>query len=139
MPVDQAIERKAAPEPQASSSTELSIEGMTCGNCARHVTEALQSVPGVHSAMVNLDSRGALVRWSPAGARNPVALVAAVQEAGYQAKLIDANAPVTDVGLRKLAGWQLTLWIGVVGTLPLMVGEWGLGLGTTPWFRWFSF
>src|SRR5712675_3323942 len=116
MPVDQAIERKAPPMPQASSSTELSIEGMTCGNCARHVTEALQSVPGVHSAMVNLDSRGALVRWSPVSARNPVALVAAVREAGFEAKLIEANAPATDAGVRKLAGWQLTLWIGVLGT-----------------------
>ena len=139
MPVEQAIERKTTPEPLASSSTELSIEGMTCGNCARHVTEALQNVPGVHSAMVNLDSRGALVRWSPASAQNPVALVAAVREAGYEAKLITAGAPATDAGVRKLAGWQLTLWIGVVGTLPLMIGEWGFGLGTKPWYRWFSF
>ena len=28
-------------------SSFLSIQGMTCVNCVRHVTEAIQSVPGV--------------------------------------------------------------------------------------------
>ncbi|HXJ73406.1 MAG TPA: cation transporter, partial [Candidatus Dormibacteraeota bacterium] len=32
--------------------TELSINGMTCGNCVRHVTEAIQGVPGVSGAQV---------------------------------------------------------------------------------------
>ena len=43
--------------------TRLMIDGMTCGNCARHVTEALQSVAGVGSATVNLDAHQATVRW----------------------------------------------------------------------------
>ena len=37
-----SIDRAASPV-----VTELHVEGMTCNNCARHVTEALQSVPGV--------------------------------------------------------------------------------------------
>jgi len=35
-------------------AAELAISGMTCANCARHVTEAIQSVPVVQSASVNL-------------------------------------------------------------------------------------
>jgi len=31
-----------APRP---AGTELAITGMTCGNCARHVAEAIQGVP----------------------------------------------------------------------------------------------
>jgi cation transport ATPase len=57
--------------PQRYAVTELSVSGMTCGNCARHVTEAIQSVPGVHSATVSLDSHSASVRWAAEGSRNP--------------------------------------------------------------------
>ena len=32
-------------------TTYLAIDGMTCGNCARHVTQALQGVSGVRSAL----------------------------------------------------------------------------------------
>src|SRR5207249_2862081 len=37
------------------------------------------------------------------------------------------------------AGWELNLWLGLGGTLVLMLGECLFGLGLTPWFRWFSF
>ena len=43
--------------------TELTISGMTCNNCARHVTDALQGGAGVQSANVNLDAGQASVRW----------------------------------------------------------------------------
>ena len=46
----------------AAAPTELQVEGMTCANCARHVTEAIQGVPGVHSAAVNLETHRATVR-----------------------------------------------------------------------------
>ena len=46
-------EQREAPTAPATG-TELAITGMTCGNCARHVTEAIQSVPGVRSATVRL-------------------------------------------------------------------------------------
>jgi Cu+-exporting ATPase len=49
-----------------------------------------------------------------------------------------AEASARDQGGHKLAGWQLNLWVGVLGTVPLMVGEWVLGLGTTTWFQWCS-
>ena len=32
----------------------IRVQGMTCGNCVRHVTEALLGVPGVRSADVDL-------------------------------------------------------------------------------------
>src|SRR6185436_14633546 len=37
-----------------------------------------------------------------------------------------------------LAGWQLTLWVALLGTAVLMIGEWVFQLGATPWFRWLS-
>jgi copper chaperone CopZ len=32
----------------------IRVQGMTCANCVRHVTEALREIPGVHSAEVEL-------------------------------------------------------------------------------------
>jgi Cu+-exporting ATPase len=119
-------------------AAELAISGMTCANCARHVTEAIQSVPGVQSASVNLEARQAFVRWSSGSERNIPAIIHAVESAGYGAKIIADEAP-HDHDRCKLSGWQLNLWIGVLGTLPLMIGDWIFDLGMQNWFRWFSF
>src|SRR5260370_42525358 len=112
---------------------------MTCGNCARHVTEALQAVPGVRSAAVNLEGKSASVRWAQGADQNDKALVHAVEKAGFEAKVVEACACHHDQGEHKVAGWQLNLWIGVLGTAPLMLGEWVFGLALIPWFHWFSF
>ncbi len=45
-----------------SITTELLVDGMTCQNCARHVTEAIQSAPGVRSGSVSLERKSASVR-----------------------------------------------------------------------------
>jgi Cu+-exporting ATPase len=141
MATEQTIERedKAESTVPEQSVTELAVEGMTCGNCARHVTEALQAVSGVRSAAVNLEGKSASVRWAQTAGQNDKALVHAVEEAGYEAKVVETCACHHDHGEHKLAGWQLNLWIGVLGTVPLMIGEWVFGLGLTPWFQWLSF
>jgi len=118
-------------------TTELSVSGMTCGNCARHVTEAIQSVPGVHSATVNLDSRSASVRWTPDGSHDAATVIQAIEKEGYGAKIVEAHEH--DHAEHALAGWQVNLLIAVLGTAPLMIGEWIFNLAMMPWFRWFSF
>ncbi len=70
----------------ASSDTEsylLLIEGMSCASCVGRVEHALQAVPGVTRARVNLADRSALVQ----GDVPPDALVTAVEHAGYQAEI----------------------------------------------------
>jgi Cu+-exporting ATPase len=139
MPVEQTIETdpKRPTQAVAPPMTELAVSGMTCGNCARHVTEAIQGVPGVSSAMVALEEGKARIRWSPGEGQNLPAVIEAVEKAGYEAKAIDPQAE--DHADHKLAGWQLNLWIGLLGTAPLMLGEWAFALGMSPWFQWFSF
>lgn len=63
-------------------NTFLKIGGMTCQNCVRHVREALQEVPGVKSAEVDLGTGRAQVTWDGA-APEPASLVEAVERAGY--------------------------------------------------------
>jgi copper chaperone CopZ len=44
---------------------DLGVGGMTCDDCVAHVTDALESVPGVEAATVDLDSRSAVVTARP--------------------------------------------------------------------------
>jgi Cu+-exporting ATPase len=138
MSTEQLLNSRAQPESQAvpPPRTELAITGMTCSNCARHVTEAIQSVPGVHSAIVRLEANQASVRWAAGAQASVSAVIQAVKEAGYGASIAEAHAP--EPSERKLGGWQLNLWVGVLGTAPLMLGEWVFRLGLAPWFQWCS-
>ena len=61
--------------------TELAITGMTCGHCSAAVKKALEKVSGVTSADVDLAAGRAKV----SGTAPVAALVAAVQDEGYQA------------------------------------------------------
>ena len=110
---------------------------MNCNNCARHVTEAIQSVPGVRSATVILDAGRASVRWNSGAEQNVSAVIEAVQKAGYTAKEIQAD---TSAGCEtRHASWQINLWLGTGVTTALMAGEWGFGVGLEPWFQWLAF
>ena len=62
---------------------ELKVSGMTCGSCVSHVSKALQNVPGVHNAVVDLASGSARVEGEHL---DKAALVAAVEEEGYTAQ-----------------------------------------------------
>ena len=103
-----AAERDTEP----TSPTELAVSGMTCGNCARHVTEALQSVPGVASAVVQLAAGRATVRWESSA--NLPAVVKAVKAAGYEAaELKEPSAiPVETKTWSPLAGWRFNVVVG---------------------------
>ncbi len=68
----------------AKETIDVKVTGMTCGNCVRHVTEALEGVPGVVGAVVSLDDGRAAVTVK-AGKVDAAALRAAVAEAGYEA------------------------------------------------------
>ncbi|MGA3283531.1 MAG: heavy metal translocating P-type ATPase [Verrucomicrobiota bacterium] len=126
-----------AKELQAGSTTELLVSGMTCTNCARHVTDAIQGVPGVRSASVSLEAGRATVRWNSGAQQNIPAVIRAVAEAGYAAKSVEAAAH--DHGEHRQSRWQWNLLLGVFVTAFLMIGEWGFSLGLKPWFQWLSF
>ncbi len=57
----------------------LKIEGMSCGHCKMSVEKALQAIPGVMSASVDLGKKEALVT----GTATRDALVKAVEDVGF--------------------------------------------------------
>jgi copper chaperone CopZ len=65
-----------------NEKTTLNVTGMTCDKCVMHVTRALQKVPGVTSAKVDLASGKATVEYD----RSKTSLAdmeKAVKDAGY--------------------------------------------------------
>ncbi len=65
-------------------TTELRVDGMTCGSCVASVTKALKGVSGVQDVEVDLSSGIARVRGEHA-AHRVSELVAALTDAGYEA------------------------------------------------------
>ncbi len=65
-----------------ATTVEFEVTGMTCDHCVRAVTEAIEGVPGVVSAKVDLDAQKASVESESADAS---AIVAAIEEEGYEA------------------------------------------------------
>ena len=61
---------------------ELSIEGMMCGNCVKHVDKALRGVDGVADAAVSLEGKNAVVTLDKDVSDE--VLKAAVTEEGYE-------------------------------------------------------
>ena len=117
--------------------TELAIEGMTCSNCARHVTEALQSTPGVAGAEVNLAENRATVVWKPHAKAQVDALIASVREAGYEGAPITSETAAS--GWSPLQGWRFNVLVGSIATIPMIVCEWFFGLGADHRYQWFAF
>jgi len=73
---------------------DLGVGGMTCDDCVVHVTEALEAVPGVENATVDLASRSAMVTASPDVAAE--ALAAAVAATGQYNAFERRRRPASD-------------------------------------------
>ncbi|EJD6673336.1 copper-exporting P-type ATPase CopA [Providencia rettgeri] len=105
-------------------SVQLLLDGMTCASCVSKVQKALNSVPGVENARVNLAERSALVT----GTAVPEDLINAVIKAGYGAEIIQDEAKrrerqqeVAQGNMRRFR-WQSALALAL--GIPVMV--WGM-------------
>ncbi|MBW7983772.1 copper-exporting P-type ATPase CopA [Enterobacillus tribolii] len=119
-----ATETAATAAADDDDSTQLLLEGMSCASCVLKVQKALQGVPGVTQARVNLAERSALVT----GRGDPQALIQAVEKAGYGAEIIQDEAKrrarqheSAEKSVRRFR-WQAIL--GLALGIPLML--WGL-------------
>ncbi len=64
-----------------------SVPEMTCGHCKAAVTRELEDVGGVEAVDVDLDTKLVTVRGD---ALDDAALIAAIDEAGYDAQAVAA-------------------------------------------------
>jgi copper chaperone len=88
-------ESKRANTP-SSQTTRLSIVGMSCGACVRHVTTALDGLTGVVHVEVDLAKNEALVDHL-LDLVNETGLIAAISNAGYHARVLGSSSEPGDL------------------------------------------
>ncbi len=113
----------------------LSVDGMTCGNCARKVTDALRKVDGVVSVQVDVPGHLATVTLSSGGTSSAQTLINAVVQAGYDAK----PAMAKPVSRFAIGSWEFNVSVGLFALLPMVVAEWVFGLGMNHTYHWLAF
>jgi len=64
----------------------LEVKGMTCGNCVKHVREALLAIAGVQTADVNLETGTAVVSGDNI---SDASLIEAISDQGYEAQRVE--------------------------------------------------
>ena len=124
-------------------TVELAIDGMTCAACATRIEKVLKRLNGVEAA-VNLASERARVRFV-AGLADHASLIAAIEKAGFRARVADDRSREEDKA-RKLAAYraeQRRFRVAAALTLPLVLQMfWMFGAadamshGSDPLPRW---
>ncbi|HQT62806.1 heavy metal translocating P-type ATPase [Acidiphilium sp.] len=102
----------------ASHDIELAIDGMTCASCVARVERALHKVSGVTSASVNLANE--MARVSGIGV-DETALIAAVEHAGYGARLTGRGVSEDDRKKHESRAALIHVRIAALLTAPLFI------------------
>lgn len=87
------------------NTIDLAVQGMSCGSCVKHVTQALQTVAGVSHVEVDLPTGH--VRVSGEFAQGSLPLIEALAKADYPAQLrtsATATTPQTTSGCQSSPG-----------------------------------
>ena len=106
----------------------LAVTGATCASCVRTIEKALQSVPGVARAQMNLADHTATV----SGHADTQALVQAVTAAGYGASVIEDADKADERRQVQERRQYRSLLVKMVVSLTLGLGlmVWGMGFGS---------
>jgi len=108
-----------------SAAVELSVDGMSCASCVGRVERALQAVPGVTSATVNLATERAHVE----GTADAASLISAIAETGYTARAVAQSGGAEDEAETRKDAEQAKLKrdlaLAAVFALPVFVLEMG--------------
>lgn len=124
-----------------SELVELSIKGMDCADCARHIKDAIEAVPGVTEVEILLTAQKAVVSLDPTKT-GLGEIRRAVEGAGYSVVIPEAELPAAPPFLGQFTRHVLVLFGVVFGAVLFIVviGEWlGLFEAVTrrlPWPVW---
>ncbi|GGL96203.1 copper-translocating P-type ATPase [Pseudooceanicola nanhaiensis] len=118
----EALDRAGYPARRAEAR--FGIEGMSCAGCAGRVSRAMEALPGVVSAEVNVATETATVRYLE-GAVLPADIAAASTAAGYPAAPKDEMAPIEDRKATEAQALKRATLIAALLALPVFLGEMG--------------
>lgn len=122
---------------QQRPTIELPIRGLDCAECAWHVRQAIETLPGVIEVNILLAAQKAIIRFDPAQT-GPAEIRGAVEGAGYSVAPSEPGPPAASLfgGFTRRV---LALFGVVFGTVlfVVVVGEWfGLFEVATRWVPW---
>ncbi len=119
--------------PSPPMSADILIEGMTCASCVRRVEKALNAVPGVIEAQVNLATERATVQHQ--GGVSDAQLTAAIEKAGYKR---GTPAPATTASKRLPEWWPVALaaLLSAPLALPMLGSLINEHLMLAGWLQW---
>jgi len=75
------------------NTIDLEVQGMSCGSCVKHVTQALQALTGVSGVAVDLTSGHVRVSGDFPQGSDPA--IEALSTAGYPAQLATSSAAIS--------------------------------------------
>jgi heavy metal translocating P-type ATPase len=111
-------------------SKEFTIVGMTCATCVNHVDKAVNNLKGINKVTVNLLTNSMKVDFDDkqCSINN---IIAAVKNAGYEAKLIDKQTPKDFSTSKKKKNnlMRLRIIISLVFLIPLFYVSMGPMIG----------
>jgi Cu+-exporting ATPase len=111
----------------------FSIGGMTCASCVRHVEQAIEELPGVLDARVNLATERAEVD-TVLGLVTTADIIRVVQNAGYDAVLVgDSRDREQEARTREQARLGRRLIAGILFSTLILVGSFAGILGLPGW------
>ena len=118
--------------------TTIPVKGMHCAGCVGTIERALQSVPGVVQAQVNLATEQATVTYVPSSVEVST-LRQAITRAGYEPLELPADAdrpPQHSAKIDALQELQRRFLVSLGLSLPVVVGSMGAMLSWMP--AWLS-
>ncbi len=131
---------RAAELPLPDARLSLSLPGIHCQACIATVERALEAVPGVRSARVNLTLRRAMVDAAPD--MTAADLIPVVEAAGYEVHELDQGAlqaTATDRAGRDLLMRMAVAGFASMNVMLLSVSVWsGADAATRDMFHWIS-
>ncbi|HWL48134.1 MAG TPA: heavy metal translocating P-type ATPase [Sphingomonadaceae bacterium] len=117
--------------------TDLSVPGIHCGGCIQRIERALNALPGVEQARVNLSTRRVAARWREA--QGPPPLIETLDGLGYEAHLHDWSEDQRDRTLPALIRALAVAGFAAMNIMGLSVAIWSGAAGETrDLFHWLS-
>ena len=129
--------------PTESSNSEfftLDIGGMTCASCVSRVEKALDKIPGVEAATVNLATEQARVRVRP-GSSSLAEIIALVKKTGYEAKESSARGNLEQKNAKSfwaadgLGRVVLSFLLSAPLFLPMFLMPFGMHWSLSGWWQ----
>ncbi|MEP1522302.1 heavy metal translocating P-type ATPase [Ascidiaceihabitans sp.] len=106
--------------PAAQETVRLSVDGMHCASCVGRIEKTLKQQHGVVSATANLATETATIELV-SGTTTGADLAQAVTQAGYAARVPDAQDHNQDQKADALENLQRMTWVSAALTIPVVV------------------